>query len=106
MQNRNSESDKKTEKYFTYMCTAEGITCILLYLVAMPMKYIFDSFHLMIPVGILHGIFFTLYLFYAIPARKVYNWDEEDFVIVLLASLFPFATFWIERKYAKQNREE
>ena len=97
--------EEKLIKYFKQVCVAEGITCFLLYLVAMPLKYSFGWDLIMIPAGIIHGVFFTLYLALCLPAKKLYDWDDEDFVFALLAPFFPFATFWVEQKLAKKNRE-
>ncbi len=71
---------------------------MVLYLIAIPLKYQFDIWWQMIPIGSLHGLFFTMYLLFCVPGRKALKWDDEDFVFALLASLFPFATFWVERE--------
>jgi len=57
-----------------------------------------------IVIGNIHGMFFVIYLILCIPARKIYTWDDEDFVFALLASLFPFATIWIDKSLAKKHR--
>jgi len=101
-------SDEKIISLFRNISKIEGITCFLLYLVAMPLKlYTKSDFSLifMIIVGNFHGLFFILYLIYCIPARKIFKWDDEDFVFVLLSAFFPFATIWVEKKLAKFNRE-
>lgn len=90
-------------KYFKIFCVAEGITCFLLYLIAMPLKYSFDWTLVMIPAGSLHGLFFTLYLIACLPIRKIFEWDDEDFVFALLAAFFPFGTFWVEKKLGKKK---
>ena len=56
-------------------------------------------------IGNIHGLFFTLYLLLCLPAKKIYNWDDEDFVLALLSAFFPFATIWVEKKLAKKDRE-
>jgi integral membrane protein len=56
-------------------------------------------------MGSIHGLFFTLYLLLAIPARKIYTWDDEDSIFALLAAFFPLATIWIEKKLARFDRE-
>ncbi len=100
---------EKIINWFKKVCVIEAWTCFFLYLVAMPLKRYFpeENFALIfiIIVGNLHGLFFTLYLLLSLPARKIYGWDDEDFVFVLLAAFFPFATIWVEKKLAKFNRE-
>jgi hypothetical protein len=41
----------------------------------------------------------------AFPARKFYQWDDEDSIFALLAAFFPLATIWIEKKLARFDRE-
>ena len=52
-------SDEKLIRQFKWACIFEGITCILLYLIAMPMKYQWDLVWQMPAVGSLHGIAFV-----------------------------------------------
>ncbi|AQX08484.1 DUF3817 domain-containing protein [Elizabethkingia ursingii] len=97
-------------KWFKNTCIAEAVSCFLLYCIAMVWKR-YDPDGLLstifiIVVGNIHGLFFTLYLLLCLPSRKIYNWDDEDFVFALLAALFPFATIWVDKSLAKKNREE
>ena len=98
---------EKLERWFRQVCVAEAITCFLLYGIAMIWKR-YDEGVLatvfIIIIGNLHGLFFTLYLLLCLPARKLYNWDDEDFVFALLAAFFPFATVWVEKKLARPDR--
>lgn len=94
----NHISPEKRKRWFRNACRLEGITCILLFLVAMPIKYQFDIWWQMIPIGSLHGIAFTWYLILVPSVKKLYQWDDEDLVFVILSAFFPFATFWVEKK--------
>lgn len=89
--------EEKCIRHFKKVCVGEGITCILLYLIAMPMKYQFGIAWQMIPIGILHGIMFTWYLYLLYFVRKPLRWDDEDLVFSILSAFFPFATFWVEK---------
>lgn len=99
---------EKIIKWFKQICLAEAVSCFFLYGIAMVWKR-YDEGMLatifIIVVGNIHGLFFTLYLLLCLPARKIYQWDDEDFVFALLASLFPFATIWVDKKLARFNRE-
>ncbi len=95
-------SDQRNIRYFKWACTAEGISCILLYLIAMPMKYQWGIWWQMIPIGTLHGIFFVWYLIMINYVYKPLKWDDEDTVTAILAAFFPFATFWVEKKMVLQ----
>lgn len=101
--------EDKVIKWFKTVCFAEGLTCFLLYLVAMPIIRYYPertfAVILIIIAGNLHGLFFTLYLLLGVAARKIFRWDDEDSVFALLAAFFPFATIWVEKKLARFDRE-
>ncbi len=103
-------SEQKVIKWFRKACIIEAWTCFFLYIVAMPLKRYFPeadfALIFIIVVGNIHGLFFTLYLLLCLPARKIYAWDDEDFIFALLAAFFPFATIWIDKKLAQFGREE
>ena len=50
-------------------------------------------------LGMPHGILFVLYIVLAFLLRKTENWNLLNFAIILFASLVPFGTFYIDRKY-------
>ena len=102
-------SDEKLISIFRKVSIAEGISCFVLFCMAMPIKRYFETdlfaIIFIIIAGNIHGLFFVLYLIFCIPARKIFKWDDEDFVFALLSSLFPFATIWVEKKLARFDRE-
>ncbi len=102
-------SQEKIINWFRKACVAEAWTCFFLYLVAMPLKRYFPEndpvLIFMIITGNLHGFFFVVYLLLLLPVRKIFSWDDEDFVFAILAAFFPFATIWIDKSLAKFNRE-
>ena len=46
-----------------------------------------------------HGVLFIGYVVLAILLKFQLNWDWGKLGIILVASLLPFATFWVEKKY-------
>jgi integral membrane protein len=48
-----------------------------------------------------HGILFMLYVVLAFMLKKEMNWDNKTLGIVLLASILPFGTFYIDKKYLR-----
>lgn len=101
--------EKKTAEYFHFVCFAEAVSWLVLFSAMIWIRYdqdgLLPTIYIII-AGNIHGLFFTLYLLLILPARKIYNWDDEDFVFALLAAFFPFATIWVEKKLARHNREE
>ncbi|WP_434980858.1 DUF3817 domain-containing protein [Daejeonia sp. YH14] len=100
---------EKIIRWFRTVCIAEAVSCFMLYCIAMVWKR-YDpegslSTLFIIIVGNLHGLFFTCYLMLCLPARKIFDWDDEDFVFALLSAFFPFATIWVDKKLATFDRE-
>ncbi len=50
-------------------------------------------------LGMPHGVLFILYILIAFLLKENENWTRKDFRIILLASLIPFGTFYIDRRY-------
>jgi len=57
---------------------------------------------LLYPIGMTHGVLFIGYIVLAILLKKSQHWNLINLGIILFASLLPFATFVIERKYLKK----
>ena len=92
---------------FRIVAFLEGISYILLFtnmLVVKPMHLeLYQT--LLFPIGMAHGLLFVAYIFLALMVSSQLNWSYKTLGIVLLASLIPFATFYIEKKYLKPANE-
>jgi len=90
-------------KLFKFVAVAEGISYLVLFfnmLVIKPNDLVLYK-TLLFPVGMAHGLLFMGYVLLAILIRDEQKWSLKDFFIVQLASLLPFATFYVEKKYVK-----
>jgi len=85
-------------RFFKIIALLEGISMLLLYFFAMPLKYIFENPNYIRPIGMSHGLLFIGYIFLAIMLKYEENWSGKKFVIVALESILPFGTFYIEKK--------
>lgn len=56
---------------------------------------------LLFPFGMGHGVLFIGYVLLAILLWKPQKWDFKTLLIILGASLIPFGTFYIEKKYLR-----
>jgi len=77
----------------------EGTSYLLLLFVAVPMKYYGGDESMVKMLGMPHGIFFIAYIGIAFWIKDQMKWDNKTFLIVLVASLIPFGTFYVNRKY-------
>ena len=79
----------------------EGVSYILLLFIATPIKYFGDDPQYVKMLGMPHGILFMLYVILAFMLKQENEWFKSNFKMVLLASIIPFGTFILERKYNK-----
>ena len=84
---------------FRIVAFLEGVSYILLMTIGLYFKYQLNDDTYVKLLGMPHGILFVLYIFLAFLLRKKENWNFIEFAIILLASLFPLGTFYIDRKY-------
>jgi len=90
-------------KLFKFVAVAEGVSYLILFFNMLVIKPNDLTLYktLLFPVGMAHGLLFMGYVLLAILIRDEQKWSLRDFFIVQLASLLPFATFYIEKKYVK-----
>lgn len=79
----------------------EGTSYILLLFIATPIKYFAGNEQFVKLLGMPHGLLFVAYIVLAILFKNEFKWNTKQFGIVLLASIIPFGTFYIERVYLK-----
>ena len=85
--------------FFKIVALGEGISLLLLFVVAMPLKYMFDKPEYVRFCGMLHGVLFIGYIILAIMLKYEQNWEWKKFGIVCLASVVPGGTFYVDKKY-------
>jgi integral membrane protein len=85
--------------FFRIVALLEGVSYILLMTIGLYFKYHLDDDTYVKLLGMPHGVLFMLYILIAFLLRKQEQWSFINFVIILLASLIPFGTFYIDRKY-------
>ncbi len=89
---------------FKIVALLEGISYILLLFIATPIKYISGNPEYVKMLGMPHGILFMAYIIMAFMLKKEMKWMTKDFILILLASIIPFGTFYIDRKYLKPTK--
>ncbi|KIX22859.1 membrane protein [Flavobacterium sp. 316] len=86
-------------KFFKTIALLEGVSLLALLFFAMPMKYIFNNPVFVKHVGMAHGILFLLYIALAVVLKIEQKWEMKKFLIICVASIIPFGTFYVEKKY-------
>ncbi len=88
-------------KIFKIIALLEGASLLLLLFFAMPMKYMFQEPVFVKIIGMAHGILFVAYIIIAIMQKIESNWTFKTLGIVCIASIIPFGTFYVDKKYLK-----
>ena len=81
----------------------EGISALLLFFVAMPMKYALDMPLAVKYTGWAHGVLFMLYIGALLHAAFTYRWSLVKIALGFIASVVPFGTFIFDAKVVKQQ---
>ena len=88
----------KTFRIISYL---EGISYILLLFIAVPIKYYANDSSFVKLLGMPHGLLFIAYVILSIINSKKYRWNSKKTVVVLISSIIPFGTFYVDYKYFK-----
>jgi integral membrane protein len=81
----------------------EGISYLLLLGLTMPLKYLLDMPEPNKLVGYAHGVLFIWYIALVLVVAYRYRWPLRETFIALAASLFPFATFYVESRMLRKE---
>jgi integral membrane protein len=92
----------KTLRVISYL---EGISYILLLFIAVPIKYYANDPSLVKLLGMPHGLLFVAFVILSLMNSKKYNWSFIKTIVVLISSVIPFGTFYVDYKYFKSSVE-
>src|SRR5689334_4845096 len=94
---------KKTFSWFRKVAKAEGVSFLVLLLIAMPLKYFANIPMAVTIAGGLHGVLFIAYVVLVREVKgdykKSWGWTGR----ALLASVLPFGTFYMDKYWRKEE---
>ena len=93
------QKNKIMIKTFKIVSFLEGLSYLLLLFVGVPMKYYANNDIMVKLMGMPHGLLFVAYIIIAILIKTQMKWDLKTMFIVLIASVLPFGTFYVVKKY-------
>ncbi|WDO12831.1 DUF3817 domain-containing protein [Flavobacterium sp. WW92] len=77
----------------------EGLSLLVLFFIAVPLKYAAGDPSLSKIMGPLHGALFLLFIFNTLSVGVEQQWKfRQTTYKVMLACIIPFGTFYIDRK--------
>lgn len=84
---------------------AEGVSFLILLLIAMPLKYFMGMPMAVKITGSAHGALFVLYVGLAYYAKEVYNWPFKKFIMAFWAAWLPLGTFFFDARLKKDQEQ-
>ena len=90
-------------KWFSAVAIAEGISFLVLMLIAMPLKYFADQPLAVTLVGWAHGILFVGFLVMSLEVKNLLRKNFFWLVKAFIASILPFGTFVLEKQMRKDG---
>jgi integral membrane protein len=94
---------KTTEGRFFAVAFLEGVSYLILVLIAMPLKYLANSPEMVKKVGMAHGLLFVLFVITLLQVATDTNWKWSKTLLAFGTSFLPFGTFWFEAKHRKEQ---
>ncbi|MCX8491815.1 MAG: DUF3817 domain-containing protein [Cyclobacteriaceae bacterium] len=88
-----------------YVGISEGISFLVLLLIAMPLKYFFGWPMAVKVVGWIHGILFVAYIAAVLLAIRAMKWNWFSVGVALAASLIPIGTFVLDKSLKRREEE-
>jgi len=87
---------------FRLVAFLEGLSYVLLLFIATPLKYLTDNPTYVKLLGMPHGLLFMLYIICVVMLKRDHDVIQANFKKILLASIIPFGTFYIDMNYLKR----
>lgn len=94
----------KRFSWFRKIAFAEGISFLVLLVIAMPLKYLADLPKAVTIVGALHGALFVAFVYMAWEVKNEYNKNAMWFGKSLLASILPFGTIVMDKQWKREEK--
>ena len=88
---------------FRLIALLEGLSFIFLVFLGMPLKYLYGNEMLVKILGMPHGILFIVYVLTAFLFKNKLELNIKELLIVLIASVIPFGTFYIDFRFLKSK---
>ena len=90
-------------KGFKIIALLEGISYLLLLGIGTPLKHFTGNDIIVKSLGMPHGILFVTYVVLAILLKESQKWSFKELGIILICSVLPFGTFYVDNKYLKKQ---
>jgi integral membrane protein len=96
------ENKQKLLHRFRMIGLAEGISFLVLLLIAMPLKYFLNFPEAVKVIGWIHGALFVTFIYFAFEVMGSLNKNFLWFVKAFAAAFIPLGTFVFDRELKKE----
>ncbi|NDI33801.1 DUF3817 domain-containing protein [Chengkuizengella sediminis] len=93
----------KSIQFFRYVGFAEGLSFLILLLIAMPLKYFFEMPSAVSVVGAIHGGLFILYILTVFYVATEHKWPLKRTLLAGIASIVPFGPFLFDARILRKS---
>ncbi len=88
-------------RIFQQVALWEAISTVILFFIAMPLKYFAGIPDAVRIAGSIHGFLVVLFVILLIACWQTYNWSFQRVVKYFVLSLIPIVSFWVEKDLKK-----
>ena len=88
-------------RIFQQVALWEAISTVVLFFVAMPLKYLANIPEAVRVAGSIHGFLVVIFVILLIMCWQTYNWKFSRVVKYFVLSLIPIVSFWVEKDVKK-----
>ena len=97
-----TEKQQKLLHRFRMVGFAEGISFLVLLLIAMPLKYLMNIPEAVKVMGWIHGALFVSFIYFAFEIMGALNKNFIWFIKAFVAAFIPLGTFIFDRQLKKE----
>ena len=92
-------------RIFQQVALWEAVSTIILFFVAMPLKYFANIPEAVRVAGSIHGFLVVIFVILLVACWKTYNWTFTRVLKYFVMSLIPIVSFWVEKDVKKDILE-
>ena len=92
--------------WFRKVAMWEGVSFLVLLLIAMPMKYLGNIPEAVTIVGSVHGALFVAFAGLALWVKEQYKMNFRWLASSMVASVLPFGTFVLDKRWKCEQEEK
>lgn len=93
-------------KIFQKVALLEAISTVLLFFVAMPLKYFADMPVAVRIAGTVHGVLVVAFVILLVLCWQEFKWSLGRVIKYFILSLIPIVSFWVEIDLKKEIRRQ